>query len=103
MTQDNYSSNYTLPPCIVILKDGILIKTDADFYNGGVEKRKGTKMARRRARSRGLVRRRWRCAGGGRGARLVPMRGYLLRQGQFLLFDLLKRLKLVLVCYFKAF
>lgn len=73
MTQDNYLSNYILPPCIVILKDGILIKTDADFYNGGVEKRKSTKMARRRARSRGLVRRRdggdAPAAGAGRAAR----------------------------------
>lgn len=36
-------------------------------------------------------------------ARPVPIRDYLLRQGQFLLFDLLKRLKRILVCYFKAF
>lgn len=49
MTQDNYSSNYKPPPSTVILKVGILIKTDADFYTGGVEKTKDTKMARRRA------------------------------------------------------
>lgn len=37
----------------MILKVGILIKTDADFYNDIVEKTKDTKMARRAAAWRG--------------------------------------------------
>lgn len=73
MTQGNYSSNYTLPPCIVILKVGILIKTDADFYNGSVEKKEkyknGEKTSKKSRPRAATVAMRRRAAGGGRGVR----------------------------------
>lgn len=38
VTQYNY--NFNLNNCTVILKAGILIKNDADFYNSGIQKKR---------------------------------------------------------------
>lgn len=78
----------------MILKAGILIKTDEDFYNGSRRKNERHKNGEKTSRGAQCER-----------AARDPVRSneYLLRQGQFLLFDLLKRLKRILVCYFKPF